>query len=134
MKHALRPYDQPIKERQYIQDPVRETHPNTSGADPDLLTEYHEPSSLSTGPEYEFRKRMEQTMERVDIMRKQLETVVRLSFWNNDALRGSDSERTNNYLRVFGILQTMKGLQERLAEELATGRGETATVGRRGPS
>ena len=73
-------------------------------------------------------------MERVDIMRKQLETVVRLSFWNNDALRGSDTERTNNYLRVFGILQTMKGLQERLAEELATGRGETATVGRRGPS
>lgn len=64
-------------------------------------------------------------MEQVDNMEKRLENVVQLSFQDDGAYGGSNHDQQNNYLRVFGLLQTLKGLKKRIAMDIATGKGKS---------
>ena len=72
---------------------------------------------------------MKGRMEQVDRVRKHLETAVQLSFRENGAYRESNRDQQKNYLMVFGLLQTLEGLQERIAMDLATGKKKPGDSG-----
>lgn len=72
----------------------------------------------------EYQDSIEETEEKlvmVDTMAQRLENLVDLSFRGAEVLKLQDRDKQNHYLRVFGLLQTLKGLQERYSIQVATG-------------
>lgn len=61
-------------------------------------------------------------LEQVESMRRRLEYLVELSFRNDLVIKKANHDQRNNYLRVFGLLKTIRDLQEQYAMELATGK------------